>query len=131
MRLCQVLAEQLRLGHGVLVFPEGTTTAGDRLKPFHPRLMAAAIETGAAVQPVAIRYRRDGVLDPIAPFVGEDELTDHLLRLLARPVAEVEIHLLPPIDSCGLDRGGLARRAQAAIEAVILETTVEAEREAA
>lgn len=33
------------------------------------------------LQPVAIRYRRDGEIDLVAPFIGDDDLPSHLLRL--------------------------------------------------
>ncbi|MHB1513358.1 MULTISPECIES: lysophospholipid acyltransferase family protein [Acidiferrobacter] len=40
----------------VLLFPEGTSTDGRQVRPFHARLFAAAIEAGCPVQPVVLRY---------------------------------------------------------------------------
>ncbi|MCC6074608.1 lysophospholipid acyltransferase family protein [Pseudomonas sp. GCM10022188] len=113
------LAERLRLGSHLVIFPEGTSSDGGDVLRFHPRLLAAAVASGAALQPVAIRYRRDGARDELAPFVGDDELPAHLLRLLAAERAGVEITLLEPIASDGLSRSELASRAHAAIRQVV------------
>ena len=113
--LSQQLGTQLQRGRHLLIFPEGTTTDGQAVRTFHGRLLSSAIDSGVAVQPVAIRYRRGGQPCAIAPFVGDDDMRSHLLRLLGSDVAEVEIQLLAPIASHTLDRNQLARRAQAAV----------------
>ncbi|WP_276584002.1 lysophospholipid acyltransferase family protein [Pseudomonas sp. RIT-PI-AD] len=109
------LAQHLRQDRALLIFPEGTTTDGNGLRTFHGRLLACALEAQRALQPVAIRYRRGDGADPLAPFVGDDDLVSHLLRLFEADVGEVDIHLLAPIPSQGLSRNELAARAQAAI----------------
>lgn len=113
------LATQLQRGCHLAIFPEGTSSDGSGVLRFHPRLLAAALDSGAAVQPVAIRYRRAGRRDELAPFVGDDELPAHLLRLLGAERGVVEITLLEPIAVAGLSRSELARRAHAAIAAVV------------
>lgn len=115
------LAGHLQQGHHLAIFPEGTSSDGRSVLRFHPRLLAAALDSGAAVQPVALRYRRDGARDELAPFVGDDALPTHLLRLLAAERAVVEIALLEPIAVTGLTRSELARRAHAAIAAVVCD----------
>lgn len=127
------LADRLRQGSHLAIFPEGTSSDGSDVMRFHPRLLAAAVDSGAALQPVAIRYRRGGARDPLAPFVGDDELPAHLLRLLDAELAVVEITLLEPIASTGLSRGELARRAHAAIAEVVCagERTAGSEAQAA
>ncbi|MCQ4315117.1 1-acyl-sn-glycerol-3-phosphate acyltransferase [Stutzerimonas zhaodongensis] len=113
--LNQQLGEELRQGRSLLIFPEGTTTNGAALRTFHSRLLACAIETGMPIQPVAIRYLRNGELDPISPFIGDDDLLSHLIRLLGADHAAVEIQLLQPIDSRGMERNRLGRACHAAI----------------
>jgi len=113
--LSQHLGQELEQGRSLLIFPEGTTTDGTSLRLFHSRLLACAIETGTPVQPVAIRYMRDGVIDPIAPFIGDDDLLSHLFRLMAADTAVVEIQLLPPISSHDKQRNPLARNCHSAI----------------
>src|SRR3990167_6760333 len=53
--LNQQLGHHLGQGRPLLIFPEGTTTDGQVLRTFHGRLLSSAIESGAALQPVAIR----------------------------------------------------------------------------
>lgn len=110
------IGRQLSAERPLLIFPEGTTGTGRALRPFHSRLLAGAIDTGTPVQPVAIEYRRDGAPDDVAPFVGEDDLLGHLLRLLALPRGQVRIHLLEPIASAGVERAVLAWQAQQAVQ---------------
>ena len=118
----QRLAEQLHRGRNLLIFPEGTTTNGESLRTFHGRLMASALEAGVAVQPVAISYRRDGVPDALAPFIGDDDLLSHLGRLLRGERGSVHIQRLEPIPSQGLDRAELARQAQQAVRLALFGT---------
>jgi len=117
------LLRHLQHDHDLLIFPEGTTTDGQSLRGFHSRLLASAVEAQVPVQPVAIRYLRDGQIDPIAPFIGDDDLVSHLLRLLRSERSEVEIHLLPTLDSHGLSRTELSRQAQAAISGRLFGNT--------
>ncbi len=114
------LTTQLVQGRHLLIFPEGTSTDGTDVRTFHPRLFACALEAGRAVQPVAIRYWRNGKPDTVAPFVGDDELPAHLRRLLTSDICDVEIQLLPPIDVMALDRKAVAMNAQQAIANALL-----------
>ncbi len=110
------IASHLHSGHALLIFPEGTTTDGQTLRTFHGRLLSGVIEQPIALQPVAIRYWRNGQLDTSAAFIGDDDLLSHLGRLLAAPKAQVEMHLLPALfASSGETRNQLARRAQQSI----------------
>ena len=107
------IGQQLQEDRPLLLFPEGTTTDGQSLRTFHGRLLSGVIEQQRAIQPVAIRYWRDGAVDLQAAFIGDDDLLSHLRRLLSAPAAEVEIHLLPlllPLPE--ENRNQLARRAQ-------------------
>ena len=103
----------------LLMFPEGTTTDGTSVRTFHGRLLSAAIDSRMLLQPVAIRYLRNGEVDAIAPFMGDDELLSHLLRLFSHEQGEVEIHLLEPLASHAQERAVLAFRAQEAIRRVV------------
>lgn len=109
------LSEHLQQDRHLLLFPEGSTSDGSYLRTFHPRLLASAIESGVPLQPVAIRYVRNGKLCQLSPFIDDDDLLKHLLRLLSCSVVEVEIHLLPPISSQAGSRNELARQAKAMI----------------
>jgi 1-acyl-sn-glycerol-3-phosphate acyltransferase len=113
--LNQQLGRHLQRGRNLLIFPEGTTTDGLGLRTFHGRLLSSAIDSGVALQPVAIRYLRNGQPCNVAPFIGDDDMLSHLLRLLGSDLGEVQIQLLPPIASGALNRNALARQAQQAI----------------
>lgn len=114
-RLRRDMALRLADGHGLVIFPEGTTTDGRSLRTFHGRLLACAADAGVAVQPVALRYVRNGEADAIAPFIGDDDLLCHLLRLLRGDISEVQVHLLAPIETSGIERAALAYQAQEAV----------------
>ncbi|SDH75036.1 1-acyl-sn-glycerol-3-phosphate acyltransferase [Pseudomonas flavescens] len=113
--LNQQLGRHLGSGRHLLIFPEGTTGDGTVLRTFHGRLLSSAIDRAVDLQPVAIRYLRRGQPCSVAPFIGDDDLLSHLLRLLSSDIAEVRIQLLAPIDSRSGTRNELARRAQAAV----------------
>ncbi|NCA69841.1 MAG: 1-acyl-sn-glycerol-3-phosphate acyltransferase [Sphingobacteriia bacterium] len=121
------LSEQISQGHTMMIFPEGTTSDGASVLRFHPRLFALAVETGVAIQPIAIRYRSaDGELDTRVPFLGEETLLAHLMRLLRHPAPRVELHLLPPQPVNAVDRRDqLAERARRAILARLRAETRE------
>ncbi|QMV64720.1 lysophospholipid acyltransferase family protein [Pseudomonas berkeleyensis] len=115
----QQLTQHLQRGRHLLIFPEGTTTDGLALRTFHGRLLSSAIDSGVAIQPVAIRYLRDGQPCSVAPFIGDDDMISHLLRLLSSSASEVEIRLLQPIPSDTRSRNELARHSQASIAAAL------------
>jgi 1-acyl-sn-glycerol-3-phosphate acyltransferase len=100
----QTLAAALEDGGSVLVFPEGTTTAGDSIKPFHPRLLGAAIAAKRPVQAMTIAYHRDGQPDHLVPFIGDDDFIAHLCRLLRKPAVRVDVMFHPPLTVCASDR---------------------------
>lgn len=113
------MSQHLAQERPLLIFPEGTTTDGRNLRTFHGRLLASAIDTRTPLQPVALRYVRNGQPDPIAPFIGDDDLLSHLLRLFANDQAEVHVHLLAPIASRGQERAALAFKAQQAVHGAL------------
>jgi 1-acyl-sn-glycerol-3-phosphate acyltransferase len=111
------IAKLLASGQSVALFPEGTTTNGANVLPFRPALMQAAV--GGSVQPVAIRYIRNGALDTAAPFIGDDEFVPHLLNLLREPETYVELYYLPPLEQHELSRAELALHCQHAIQTIL------------
>jgi len=118
-RLRRDMALRLSDDCAVVIFPEGTTTNGRSLRTFHGRLLACAADAGVPVQPVAIRYRRNGELDPLAPFVGDDDMLSHLMRLLRAARSEVDVYLLAPIPTQGIERAAVAYQAQEAVRAAL------------
>jgi lyso-ornithine lipid O-acyltransferase len=117
--LLERLIPHLAGGGAVTLFPEGTTTDGRRVKTFHPRLFAAAIDARCRVQPVALRYAPDENGVDVAPFIGDDDLFSHILRVLRTPALEAELHYGSAFSAAGETREALARRAQQEIERAI------------
>ncbi|POQ02082.1 lysophospholipid acyltransferase family protein [Pseudomonas syringae] len=113
------MCNHLQQGNALLIFPEGTTTDGKSLRTFHGRLLSSAIDAGVPIQPVAIGYSRDGKPDPIAPFIGDDDLLSHLRRLFANEQSDVHIHLLTPIPTADQERAALAFKAQQAVQVAL------------
>lgn len=94
----QQIASQLELGRRVVVFPEGTTTIGERVLPFHPKLFGSALLSNAPVQPVMLHYQTRSGEPCIAPFVGDDDFKEHLCRVLLSKPIDVSLHWLQPIE---------------------------------
>jgi 1-acyl-sn-glycerol-3-phosphate acyltransferase len=113
----QRMGEKLAAGLRAAVFPEGTTSDGRRLLPFHGNLVQAALNTGAPVVPVGLRYvDPDGEPSHAASFVGDTTFLASVWRITGHPVLSVEVHVLPAIVPAeGLTRQEVARRARTAI----------------
>jgi lyso-ornithine lipid O-acyltransferase len=111
----QEIADHLRQGRDVLVFPEGTTTAGLEVKRFFPQLFVAPIVAGVAVQPLALKYlNKQGNTDPQLAFLGEDTFQGHLWQLLKRDQVRVQLRWGPLLEG-ETERDVLARRAHGAV----------------
>ena len=86
----------------VCAFPEGTTTQGGNVLPFHSSLFQPALLTKAAIQPVSLEYLNSA--KTCAPFVGEDSFLPHLFRLLSLPKIEARIEFHPVLATAGKTR---------------------------
>ena len=118
--LLEKLGPWLRRGGSVVIFPEGTTTDGRQVLPFHARLFQGAIDAGCPVQPLALRYGPAADGQQLAPFIGDDDLVSHILRLLRAPGLDAELHYGEPLlPGQGEDRQQLARRAEDAVRSML------------
>ena len=88
---------RLRAGRSVGVFPEGRTRGGQEIGPFHARIFLAAVEAGAPVQPVALRYGEGGRAQTIVAFAPEESFFANFVRLLGEPARPAEAVFLEPI----------------------------------
>jgi len=113
--LREALAERIRAGQAIAVFPEGTTSDGAGVMRFHPRLFAVGQQPGVLVQPVALRYGNGCEPDPVAPFVGTDTFAAHLGRVLRHPGLSAQVHFLATLDPDLPSRRDLADAARLAI----------------
>ncbi len=66
----------LEEGTSILIFPEGTTSAGPGTLPFRPRAFDSALQAGVPVQPIALLYE-----SPSVAFIGHHTFIPHFFRL--------------------------------------------------
>lgn len=111
----QKIAEHLRRGETIGVYPEGTTTDGSRLLPFHANLLQPALDAGAQVRPVALRYTQGGVRSEAAAYTGGIHLLRSLWRIMMAPRLTVEVHWLPALSMEAKRRHELAHQARLAV----------------
>lgn len=110
-------------GEAVGLFPEGTTTEGFELRPFHASLFEPAREAGVDIQPVALRFFVQGERSGMPAFVGEETLLANLWRVLGAKGVSVEIVFLPVVPTRPDENGhaptrlALSHAARAAIAA--------------
>ena len=79
------MREVLQSGVPLVLFPEGTSTGGDRVLPFKPALFAPAVSLNIPVTPCAIGYalKEGSVTDEIC-YWGDDVFAPHLLNFLGK-----------------------------------------------
>lgn len=112
-----VLHMTARLQHGgrIAIFPEGGILPGSGIKRFHARLFGPAIETGSAVQPVMLRYLREGQLCEDVTFLPGESFLANFFRLLQQPRCIAELQILQPLESVGSLRRDLAAACETAV----------------
>jgi 1-acyl-sn-glycerol-3-phosphate acyltransferase len=116
--LLEKLVPHLRSAGAVVLFPEGTTTDGTQVRPFHARLFQAAVDAGCPVQPVTVQYGLAPDGRNVAPFIGDDSLLEHVLRLLRTESLEVRVCYGPPIRP-HRGRDELAQEAEAFVRGAL------------
>lgn len=91
------IADALRAGMSVHVFPEGTSTDGSHVLPFKPLLFSGATRAGAPVLPATIRYLAINQ-QPLEPqsrdqccWYGEMNFLTHFWQLLAVPSMQISV----------------------------------------
>ncbi len=114
-----IVAQRLRSGQSIGIFPEGTTTDGSRLLRFHANLVQAALEAGAPVIPLALQYQQNGRPSTAAAFIGDMNLIQSIWRIVIAPRLTAHLYWLPAIDSDALTRQAIAARARTAIATVL------------
>ena len=106
MRVVHHMTAALRAGDVLAVFPEGTTSAGEDLLPFHANLMQSAISAEAPVQPMALAYidPATGALSQAARYVGDDSLAWSLWQTLGARGLRAVVRFGLPGPALGRDR---------------------------
>lgn len=106
MRVVHQMAQCLRDGDVLGIFPEGTTGDGSTLLPFHANLLQAAISAEAPVQPVALQFAdaTTGQISFAPCYVGDDTLWQSLWRTLCADNVQAVVHFGDPEWAQGRDR---------------------------
>lgn len=126
----QRVCEKLEHDVGVLVFPEGTTSKGDRVRPFKTGAFEAVsgLESGTVLplclavvavdgRPAdALQRERVTWSDPAPSFV------QHGWDLLGLQSVRFQVRVGTPIPTAGRDRKELARLAHAQVQALYAAT---------
>jgi 1-acyl-sn-glycerol-3-phosphate acyltransferase len=113
----QQVKDRFANGGRVAVFPEGGILPGEGVKRFHARMFKVAQETRCPVQPVMIRYLRDGKIDPDVTFIDGENFLLNLIRLMGRPSSIAQVCFLDPFEPGDAPRNALAQRAEEAVRA--------------
>ena len=108
----------------VFLFPEGTTTGGQEVRSFFPGLFQAAIDSEVAVQPIALTYLEGQRRSKAAPYVDDDYIVKHFLRLLKTKSLSVQVTFLPVMNTVDQDRRQLANLTHNLISRVIANEPV-------
>lgn len=106
MRVVHHMADSLRAGDVLAVFPEGTTGEGIELLPFHANLLQAAIAAGSPVQPVALQFidSHSGERSLAPCYVGDDTLLGSVWRTVRARGITVRIVFGEPQPAQGRER---------------------------
>ena len=106
MRVVQHMAESLVAGDVLAVFPEGTTSDGLSLLPFHANLFQAAISADAPVQPVAMQFidQASGQRSLAPCYINDDTLMGSIWRTLTAPPLCAVVIFGDPQSAQGRDR---------------------------
>jgi len=105
------MVEAVRSGKGVIVFPEGTTFAGDEVRPFRAGAFVAAARAKAEVVPLGVAYERDD-----ACFV-EDSFLEHWRKLGGMREVRLALEHGDPIPPG--DPEDAKKRAHEAVQALV------------
>jgi 1-acyl-sn-glycerol-3-phosphate acyltransferase len=90
----------LEVGVRVVVFPEGTSSEGDSVLPFHSSLLQAALDVRVAITPCGIVYR-DSHGNPLrdVTYSGHRSLVQSLRALVSRRMTRVHLAFGSPFHA--------------------------------
>ena len=111
------IAGRLKLAVPVLLFPEGTSTDGSQVLPFHTWLFQPAIDAAAPVTPAAVRYVIEGgIAERELCWYGDAPFLPHLWKALGTKGFLAELRFGAP--QIYTDRRAAAAQTQAAVIAM-------------
>ena len=120
MRVVHRMTQALRDGDVLAVFPEGTTSDGRSLLPFHANLLQAAISAPSPVLPVALSYTDAGALGPsrAVTYIDDESLVGSIWRTLGARDMTATVVFGSPQHADGRDRRAWAQSLREAVLAL-------------
>ncbi|MDP2804844.1 MAG: 1-acyl-sn-glycerol-3-phosphate acyltransferase, partial [Gallionellaceae bacterium] len=107
------------------VFPEGTTTDGSNVMHFHSSLIQPAIDAGAKVFPMVIRYHDvKGNHSTVPAYIDEVSFGASLWLILTTRELHVQLVPTPVLEASGAERRSLTLQAQQNISDTLSELHV-------
>ena len=123
LRVVHHMAERLQAGDILAIFPEGTTSDGVDLLPFHGNLIQAAISAKAPVQPVALQFVESATgrtsLSPC--YIGDDTLLQSIWKTLTGADITAVVSFGVPQQAAGRDRRAWAADLREAVRVLRTE----------
>ena len=118
LRVVHQMAEHLQAGEVLTIFPEGTTSNGQQVLPFHANLFQAAVSAKAPVQALALQFveRASGQVSLAPIYIDEDTLLQSMWRTVRHPGLRAEVRLGPVQPPLGRDRRALSQDTRAAVD---------------
>lgn len=111
----RTVADRLRAGQTVVVFPEGTTWCGLGYGAFRPAMFQGAVDAGRPVQPLRLTYHnRDGQRSTVPAFIGDDTLMQSIRRVITAKLTVCHVQV-QSLQLPGDDRRDLSARCEAAV----------------
>lgn len=130
MRVVHHMKEALLNNDLLMVFPEGTTSTGESILPFHGNLIQAAISANCPVQSIALQYLQlqdinslaqstaqpQWQLSKAAAYVGDDSLVGSLWRIAKASNTHAKLYFAQPETANGRSRREWAHDLQQQVE---------------
>ena len=88
----KTIADTVKNGHSILLYPEGTTSDSPKALPFKPSVFQMAAENQVHVVPIAIEYQ-----DPDVAWIGDDTFIPHFFQVFAKREVVCEVHYGEPM----------------------------------
>ncbi len=112
----QSMIDHVTHGHGIVIFPEGTTFPGDEVRELKAGAFTVARRTGCEIVPVGVAYGGAG-----SAYEENDTFLEHMQRVSGRPSTRVAMVVGEPFRGEGVDSHVLALSAQKAIQSLVYE----------
>lgn len=121
------IAESLRQGNRMAIFPEGTTTDGSQVRHFHSSLLQPAVDAQTPIYPVAIAYHdKHNMANLDAAYIDDATFIESLWKILSSRDLHVRITTTPALDTQVDNRRALSLEAHRRIVIALSPTPLPA-----